>query len=63
MVAHGGRGVTRTFRAPVQETMKGPPDLRLGPFPLILLVELFLWGEHRSPGGALRSWIGGVAAY
>lgn len=28
------RGVTRTFRAPVQKTMKDPPDPLLRPFPL-----------------------------
>lgn len=58
ILSHLQAGITRTFRTPVQQTMKGPPD-RWGPF---------LWsrgslssnpGAHPTDPGALYSHRGG----
>lgn len=58
ILSHLQAGITRTFRTPVQQTMKGPPDRR-GPF---------IWsrgslssnpGAHPTDPGALYSHRGG----
>lgn len=57
ILSHLQAGITRTFRTPVQQTMKGPPDRR-GPFLWSRGVSVLQsWGpSHWSWGPLLPSW-------